>query len=134
MDVIHDDTDTLELLDNAAMSFMVLTVSRLNTALLENGVTSSDSRKSICAAFLFQFAYQHDAGWLLEGGLKLFPLVAFAERDDARRQSLGGITKLHVPTLASSWHEYAHGIVSQFFEDDSESTGDLPFGSHNVES
>jgi predicted oxidoreductase len=104
----------------------------LNAALLENGVSSQERRKSICAAFLFQFAYHQDAGWLLEDGLKLFPLVAFAERDDASRENLGSITKLHVPTPVSSWHEYAHGIVSQFFEDDSESTGDLRFGSYNV--
>jgi hypothetical protein len=134
LQIEHSESDTLELVDAAAMSFMALTVSRLNEALLANGVADVEARRSICASFLFDFAYHHDAGWLVHDDRKLYPMVSFAERAPPRDgENLGAITRLHVPTDASSWHEYAHGVVSQFFEDDREQISGLRFGSYELE-
>lgn len=134
MRVIHEDNDTIEFLDEAAMTFMALTVHRLNNALAESGVDNAALRQEVCAKFLFEFAYHHDAGWLSQGGQKLFPLVTFAKRGNPKRdENLGGIVEIHVPTPASSWHEYAHGVVSQYFEESAENVDDISFGSYDEE-
>jgi hypothetical protein len=134
MRVIHEDNDTVEFVDDAAMTFMALTVHRLNSALQENGVDDSAVRREICSSFLFEVAYHHDAGWISKDGKKLFPLVTFAERKDPEEdENLGEIAVIHVPTQATSWHEYAHGVVSQYFEDDDESVDDISFGSYGEE-
>jgi hypothetical protein len=135
MRVIHEDSDTTDFLDEAAMTFMALTVHRLNGALTESGVDDAALRQEVCAKFLFEFAYHHDAGWLAKDGQKLFPLVAFARRQDPREdENLGQIAEIHVPTQASSWHEYAHGVESQYFEEAAEGVDDISFGSYNEES
>jgi hypothetical protein len=134
MRVVHEDNDTIEFLDEAAMTFMALTVHRLNTALTESGVDNAALRQEVCAKFLFEFAYHHDAGWLSQGGQKLFPLVTFAKRRNPEEdENLGGIEEIHVPTSASSWHEYAHGVVSQYFEESAETVDDISFGSYGEE-
>ena len=135
MRVIHTDDDTINTLDEAAMTFMALTVHRLNRALTESGVDDGAMRQEICAKFLFEFAYHHDAGWMVQGGQKFFPLVTFAKRQDPKDgENLGEIAEIHVPTPATSWHEYAHGVVSRYFDDDAESVDDLSFGSYSEES
>lgn len=134
MRVIHNDDDTIEFLDEAAMTFMALTVHRLNSALTECGVDDEALRQEVCAKFLFEFAYHHDAGWLSQGGQKLFPLVAFAKRRDPKDgENLGEIAEIHVPTPATSWHEYAHGVVSQYFEEASQGVDEISFGSYSEE-
>jgi hypothetical protein len=134
MRVIHEDNDTIEFLDEAAMTFMALTVHRLNSALIESGVDNVALRQEVCAKFLFEFAYHHDAGWLSQGGQKLFPMVTFAKRRSSKEdENLGGIAEIHVPTPASSWHEYAHGVVSQYFEEAAERVDDISFGSYGDE-
>jgi len=134
MHVVHEDEDTLEFVDDAAMSFMALTVHRLNAALTEGGVADTAVRQEICSKFLFEFAYHHDAGWLSKDGKRLFPLVVFAERLDPKEdENLGEIAEIHVPTPASSWHEYANGVVSRYFEDNEEGVDDISFGSYGEE-
>jgi len=134
MRVIHEDNDTIEFVDDAAMSFMALTVHRLNNALKEGGVADAALRQEICSNFLFNFAYHHDAGWLAKDGKKLFPMVTFAERRDPNQdENLGEIAEIHVPTQATSWHEYANGVTSQYFEDDDEEVDGISFGSYNEE-
>jgi hypothetical protein len=134
MRVIHEDSDTIEFVDDAAMSFMALTVHRLNTALKEGGVADATVRQEICSSFLFEFAYHHDAGWVRKDGKKLFPIVTFAERRAPKPdENLGEIAEIHVPTQATSWHEYAHGVTSQYFEDDNEGVDGITFGSYSEE-
>ena len=130
MRVKHTDENTLEFIDGAAMSFMALTVHRLNEALKESGVSKA-KRRSICESFLFDFGYRHDAGWLEHEGRRLYPLVAFAARKPTKSGDLGAIQELHVPTEASSWHEYALGVVSQYFDEAGESLEGLQTGSYN---
>jgi len=135
MRVVHEDEDTIEFLDEAAMTFMTLTVHRLNTALVESGVSDAAVRQEVCAKFLFEFAYHHDAGWLSQGETKLYPMVVFAKRRTPKKtENLGAIAEIHVPTQASSWHEYAQGVVSQYFEEASESVEAVSFGSYGDES
>ncbi len=134
MKIIHEDIDTVEFVDDAAMSFMTLTVHRLNAALKDGGVTDAAVRQEICSRFLFEFAYHHDAGWLTKDGRKLFPMVAFAERRSPKQgENLGEISEIHVPTQATSWHEYAYGVASRYFEDCNEEVDAITFGSYGEE-
>lgn len=134
MKVVHSDSDTLEFTDEAGMAFMTLTVHRLNTALIANGISSSETRRGVCENFLFEFAYYHDAGWLQHADRRVFPLVALATRTEpAEDANLGKIMELHVPTEASSWHEYANGVVARYFDEHGEGVGDLRSGSYGDE-
>lgn len=134
MDIKHTDSHTTDFIDEAAMTFMALTIDRLNRVLSENGVSDPEKRQEICGSFLFEFAYRHDAGWQSEHDEKLFPIVCFAERAEPGEDSnLGAINTIHIPTEASSWHEYAYGVTSQYFEDDNESVPNVKTGSYNNE-
>ena len=113
----HDDDHTVEVLDEVAMTFMALVTHRLNAALRENGVSSSEQRQEICAHFMFSHSYELDAGWFQEDKTRFFPKVCFLERAKPKEdENLGEVKVVHIPNEASSWHEYAHGVVSDYFE------------------
>lgn len=134
MKVEHSDSHTVDFLDDAAMAFMALTIHRLNESLKRHGIEDSAQRQEICSSFLFEFAYQQDAGWFSHGEKRLYPLVSFAVRKKSSpEENLGPITELHVPTPASSWHEYANGVVSQYFETDEEAVPGVLTGSYDMD-
>lgn len=113
----HDDDHAVEVLDEVAMTFMALVTHRLNAALRENGVSSSAQRQEICAHFMFGHSYELDAGWFQEEKTRFFPKVCFLERAKPKEdENLGEVKVVHIPNEASSWHEYAHGVVSDYFE------------------
>ncbi|PIF91766.1 hypothetical protein CLU86_2701 [Acidovorax sp. 62] len=113
----HDDDHTVETLDEVSMTFMALMTHRLNAALRENGIASSEQRQEICAQFMFSQAYELDAGWFQEENVRYFPKLCFLERaKPTEDENLGAVNVVHIPSEASSWHEYAHGVVSDYFE------------------
>ena len=113
----HDDKHTIGVVDDLAMTFMSLVTHRLNAALQEGGVSDSEARQEICANFIFGLSYDLDAGWFQETQTRYFPKVCFLERlKPTEDENLGAVQVVHVPSEASSWHEYAHGVVSQYFE------------------
>jgi hypothetical protein len=134
VNIKYADENTLEFLDYAGMSYMTLVVHNLNKTLIDNGIESSSARQAICGSFLFNFAYNQDAGWLIEGDEKLFPKVCFIERaKPIQDENLGAIEGINIPTEVSSWHEYAYGVVSQYFEDDDEQLSAIRYGSYDTE-
>ena len=134
MEVVHDDDNTVEFLDEAGMTYMALLIDGLNSLLKEHGVAEAERMKEICSSLLFHAAYNLDAGWFVQGDTKLFPRVFFAERAvPGPDENLGAISRLHVPTEASSWHEYAHGVASQYFEEDDEEVAGVRTGSYDIE-
>lgn len=48
-------------------------------------------------------------------------------------QNLGEINILHLPNEASSWHEYAFGLVSDYFGEADESEPDVRTGFYQDE-
>jgi hypothetical protein len=133
MKIEHSDSHTVDFLDDAGVAFMAITTHRLNEALKRHGVEGAAQRQEICASFLFEFSYHHDAGWLIHQSRKLFPMVVFAARErPSGEENLAAVTELHVPTQTSSWHEYANGVVSKYFEDDEESVPGLQTGSYDI--
>jgi hypothetical protein len=130
----HDDDHTVDVLDEVSMTFMALMTHRLNTALVKNGMTDVSQRQDICSEFMFGLAYELDAGWFQEDKLRVFPKVCFLERAKPKDdENLGEVKVVHIPNEASSWHEYAHGVVSQYFEED-ESVGEsVRTGSYDKE-
>jgi hypothetical protein len=134
MKIVHDDDHTIEVLDEVAMTFMTLVSHRLNAALRENGVSASEQRQEICAHFLFDLAYQLDAGWFQQDKTRFFPKVCFVERaKPTGDENLGAIGVVHIPSEASSWHEYAHGVVSDYFEQDESIDPQIRTGSYQKE-
>ena len=130
----HDDDHTVEVLDEVAMTFLALVTDRLNMALRENGVGDVVARQEICAQFLFGLSYDLDAGWFQEKATRYFPKVAFLERDSpGDDENLGQVKVVHLPTESSSWHEYAHGVVSQYFEEGESLRGEVRTGSYENE-
>ena len=133
MKVEHSDSHTIDFLDDVAMAYMALTAHRLNESLKRHGIADAAQRQDICSSFLFEFAYQLDAGWLTHEGRRLFPLVSFAVREKTSPdENLGTIAELHVPTPASSWHEYASGVVSKYFDEDEETVPGVQTGSYDI--
>lgn len=119
LQIHHDDDHTVEVLDEVNMTFMALITDRLNQTLRKNGVDDPAQREEICSSFVFGLAYQLDAGWFEHEGTRFFPNVCFVERGrPGPEDNLGPVEHLHLPTEASSLHEYATGVVSQYFEDD----------------
>ncbi|WP_431052558.1 hypothetical protein [Roseateles sp. L2-2] len=131
MKIKHDDDHTVEVLDEVGMTFMALVTHRLNTALRANGVSASEQRQEICAQFMFGLSYELDAGWFQEGETHFFPKVCFLERAKPQPdENLGEVEVAHIPNEASSWHEYAHGVVSDYFENDESLVPPIPTGSY----
>ena len=134
IEIKHDDDHTVEVLDEAAMTFMALVTDRLNNTLRENGVNDQATRQEICAQFMFGLSYDLDAGWIQEETTRYFPKVAFLERDrPGDDENLGKVKVVHLPTDASSWHEYAHGVVSDYFEEGESLGAEVRTGSYGNE-
>lgn len=131
--VKHSDDHTIEVLDEVGMSYMALVIDRLNAALVKGGVKTARARKEICENFLFGLSYQLDAGWFEQDGSRYFPKVCFLERAKAKAgQNLGKVKVIHVPNEASSWHEYAMGVVAQYFEEGETVVPEVPTGSYEM--
>jgi len=132
--IMHNDDHTVNVLDDVGMTFMTLATHRLNAALKENGIDDSEQRQEICAQFMFGLAYELDAGWFQEGETRYFPKVCFLERNKPREdENLGEVNVLHIPNEASSWHEYSHGVVSDYFEQDESLDDSIRTGSYDIE-
>ena len=72
--------------------------------------------------------------WFIEDDKRLYPKVCFAERTAPQEGNhLGEIVRLHIPTNASSWHEYAVGVVDQYFDEFGETVPDVRTGSYDIE-
>ncbi len=116
----HNDEHTVEVLDDVAMTFMTLATHRLNTVLRNNGISDSGQREEICAQFMFGLSYDLDSGWFQDDETRFFPKVCFLERAKPKEdENLGKVKVIHLPNEASSLHEYAFGVVSDYFESES---------------
>ena len=62
MEISHSDKNTLEFVDNAAMTFMLLETDRINGILLDSGIADRRLRQEICERLVFQSAYNYEAG------------------------------------------------------------------------
>jgi hypothetical protein len=115
----HDDDHTVAVLDEVSMSFMALLTERINRQLRENGIDDPAQREKICGDVMFDLSYQLDAGWFEVEDTRYFPKLCFLERaQPAAGALLGDVEQLHLPTEASSLHEYAFGVVSDYFDAD----------------
>lgn len=137
MEIIHNDDNTVNLTDLLLIDATVIGIDRLNRALIENGVSDTETRKKICETVTFDIAYLVDAGWIEREGKRYFPKVCLAEREvvveDEATMGLDEIQRLHVPTEASSMHEYALGNVDYYFEELGEELSEIKFGNYDSE-
>lgn len=89
-------------------------------------------RAELCAFFARQFEIEWP-GWYGPNGKAdaAADLKDFANPAGELPVRVVALDQLHVPTQATSWHEYAHGVGSQYFEEDDEGVDGIPFGSYN---
>lgn len=132
--VRHSDDHTIDVLDEVGMIYMSLVIDRLNAALVKGGVKTARARKKICENFLFDLSYQLDAGWFEQDDNRYFPKVCFLERAKAKAgENLGTVKVIHLPNEATSWHEYAMGVVGQYFDEEETVVPEVRTGSYEME-
>lgn len=130
----HDDEHTIEVIDELGTTYMALLTQRLNQALREHGIDDEGKRQDICESFMFGFAYELDAGWFRTEGERFFPKVCFLERARPEEdENLGAVKVVHLPNEASSWHEYAQGVVGEYFDADESLDPAITTGSYEAE-
>lgn len=123
--VVQDDA-----YEEMAATYQALEVARLNDVLKRYEVPDQ-ARREICQAYSFEAGAFLDSGWLrvVEGeGVRLYPTLCFAERPVDPHEGLGDITTLHAPSPSFSFHEYAGGAISVYFDDRSEAIDDIEHG------
>ena len=114
--------------EEMASSYQCVEIDRLNVVLKENGISDVEVRKSICEHYFFQSGVFLDSGWIVSEGKKVWPELCFAERPLDPNKGLGEIEKLHVPSDHFSFHEYAHGDLDLYFEDNGEDMSEIEQG------
>jgi len=109
-----------EQIDEFGRYLLAVVVQKLDEV-LEHTSVSTDQRRQICSLFTDNFAAFLDHGWLENGDKRLWPLLAFAERDGDSADTVGKIKRLIVPAVESFHSEGgAEGAVMFHFDDDEE--------------
>jgi hypothetical protein len=111
----------------AALAFQAVQVSILNDALKEHGIKDVALRKEICTSFTFFLGDFLDQGWLKTEGVRYFPMICFAEQFPGWVEEGEDLGTVHVSD-GFDFHEYAHGVVSSYFDDDKEGLGNIEAG------
>ena len=112
-EVRHDhemDTERSDEYERPALAWLLREVTRLNSYLMEAGVSGREQRRAICNDYFFGFgdAGPSDLGAPLDvGGQNYVPAVAFATADE----------RLLLATDMFDFHEYARSIVSEALGD-----------------
>jgi hypothetical protein len=104
------DTERSDEYERPALGWLLREVTRLNSYLMEAGVSGQEQRRAICNNYFFGFgdAGPSDLGAPLDvGGHTYSPAVAFATADE----------RLLLATDMFDFHEYARTIVSEAFGD-----------------
>ncbi|HEY7329259.1 MAG TPA: hypothetical protein VH592_16575 [Gemmataceae bacterium] len=110
-----------------AATYQVIEIARLNEVLKRHKIPEH-ARREICTDYFFENGVFLDSGWLKLSGNQVFPTFCFAERPVDPNEGLGEITKLYIPSQFFSFHEYAHGDIAFYFEDEAESIENIDHG------
>jgi hypothetical protein len=113
--------------EEMAATYQVIEIARLNEVLKRHKIPD-EVRREICTDYFFENGVFLDSGWFKVSGNQVFPTLCFAERPVDPEEGLGEIAKLHIPSQFFSFHEYAHGDINLYFEDDAESIGNIEHG------
>jgi hypothetical protein len=120
--VVHDDS-----YEEMAATYQVIEIARLNEVLKKHNVPD-DVRREICTDYFFDSGVFLDSGWIKVEGKQVWPKMCFAERPLDPEEGLGDITKLYAPSEYFSFHEYAHGDIDSYFQENAESIEDIEHG------
>ena len=120
--VVQDDA-----YEEMAATYQVIEIARLNEVLKKHKV-SARARRKICTDYFFASGVFLDCGWLKASGKRVWPSLCFAEKPLDPNEGLGGTTKLYAPSQFFSFHEYAHGDIVNYFDENGESVEDIEHG------
>ena len=124
MPLIRDDD-----YEEMAATFQCIQIKELNDVLKRHGIVDAKQREEICADYLFSIGEFLDQQWFECEGKRLHPMLCFSEtflNTDTNPEDLGD---LYLCSDMFSYHEYAHGNISYFFEEHGETIPDLVTGS-----
>jgi len=114
--------------EEMAATFQCLQIKMLNEVLKRHGISEAKQRQEICGDYLFAVGEFLDQHWFESEGRRLHPLLCFSENflnTDTDPADLGDV---FLPSEMFSFHEYAFGNISYFFEDNDETIPDLQTG------
>ena len=114
--------------EEMAATLQCIQIKMLNDVLRQHGIIKTELREKICGDFTFALGDFIDRNWFETEGRRLFPLICFTETfldSDTDPANLGNV---YLPSTMFSFHEYAFGNISYFFEEHGENIPDLDTG------
>jgi hypothetical protein len=123
MAIVRDDD-----YESMGTAFQLIQVELLNQALKEHGIEDPSQRQAICATYTFAFGDFLDQCWFTSEGRRVYPMVCFAEQFPGNAEDLNELDPIYA-SESFDYHEYAHGSVAYFFEDNGETIPELESGS-----
>ena len=121
MNIIKDDS-----YEEIAATYQCLEIDRLNEVLKHHGITDVALRRKICKSYIFDSGNFLDGGWFKSGDTTVYPELCFAERELTK----DGLQDPHTLYMADffSFHEYAGGDISWYFEEHNEDASEIENG------
>ncbi len=126
MKITTDD----ELYESLMAAYQITEIARLNEVLKRHGIIDAALRERICAEFADANGVFMDRGWLeaAAGADRFWPELTFSRRTLDPDDGLGDMEELLLPEYASNFHDYAQGAIEYYFEENSQSLGDIQAG------
>ena len=116
-----------DIYEEMAATFQVIEIARLNEVLKKHNI-SAEIRREICTEYAFDSGVFLDCGWLKVSGKQVWPSLCFAEKPLDPDEGLGEMTKLYAPSQFFSFHEYAHGDIDNYFDENGETLETIEHG------
>ena len=113
--------------EEMAATYQVIEIGRLNEVLKKHNIPA-EVRREICTDYFFDSGVFLDSGWLKVSGKQVWPSLCFAEKPLDPNEGLGDATKLFAPSQFFSFHEFAHGDIDNYFDENGESVENIEHG------
>jgi len=111
--------------EDMAATYQCLEIARLNEILKKNGIADVVLRRTICREYIFENGSFLDSGWLMSGDQTVWPELCFAARQS---KGDGPVQTLNVTSESFSFHEYAGGDITWYFDEHGESIDEIEHG------
>jgi hypothetical protein len=113
--------------EEMAATYQMIEIGRLNEVLKKHYIPD-DVRREVCTDYFFDSGNFLDCGWIKVSGRQIWPSLCFAEKPLDPNEGLGDMTKLYAPSQFFSFHEYAHGDIDNYFDENGESLQGIEHG------
>lgn len=97
-------------------AYQCVQVALLDEALRDNGIEDPKLREKICGSFIFELGIFHDQRWFKPADEAMRPLLCFTAISLEVEPNVESLGTIYAPSSGFSFHEYAFGNVSIYFE------------------